>query len=99
MRRVFARTNHRRALFALIAVLIGFSALADELSDDPQAKIRPPVGVQASQEAPPTVSVEPQNRILPPGGVAIRDEVEQGGLLDTFWTWLRIQLGVSFPIG
>jgi hypothetical protein len=44
-----------------------------------------------------------QNRIRPPIGVTAQGDnptvPAEEGLLVTFWTWLRVQLQVSLPLG
>ena len=83
MRGVLTRKSHRWALFALVAMLLGCSAFADELSNDPQAKIRPPVGAQTSQPEP--IIPEP-------------DDVTARTLFEAFRIWLSLQHILS-PFG
>ncbi|HYC92417.1 MAG TPA: hypothetical protein VEO54_24625 [Thermoanaerobaculia bacterium] len=95
MRRVFTRKRHRRALFALVVMLLGGSAFADELFNDPEAKIRPPGGVQASQQEPNIPAADgvdsPETiRAMLPDGIAT--------LFDAFRIWLSLQ-HILLPIG
>jgi hypothetical protein len=96
------RHVYRRALFALVVMLLSFSAFADELSNDPQAKIRPPVGAQTSQEEPtiPAPDGDPQAKIGPPVGIQAGqqepnipapDGVATQTLFDAFRIWLSLQ--------
>jgi hypothetical protein len=96
MQGVLTRKRHRWALFALVAMLLGCSAFADELSNDPQAKIGPPGGVQASQQeptipAPDGVDSSETIRAMLPDGVAMRT------LYDAFWIWLSLRM--LSPVG
>jgi hypothetical protein len=96
----------------LIAVLIGFSASADGLSGDPEAKIRPPVGL-TSQEPTEHSGVNSNapnaNRIRPPGGVASSAKIgppigaptptPDRSLFELFWMWLATQARINPPVG
>ena len=87
-------------------MLLGGSALADELSNDPQAKIGPPGGVQASQQEP--LPDDPQAKIGPPVGIQtsqqepnipmLPDGVATQTLFDAFRIWLSLQ-HILLPIG
>jgi hypothetical protein len=97
MQSIFPGIRRGVALAMLLVVIVAPAVYADEpIPEDPQAKIRPPIGL-TSQEArinPLGGRTKSQGRINPPTGVTSPEP----SWFELFAEWLRAQARIHPPV-